>query len=238
MDNKPTSAKIKSINGAPRLTINGTPVAPIIFFGNTDRGMYVTEQVSLAGSNGIYLHSCIYNLHFTCGRPETCENNTGSTSDEITDLRRCLDAVISGDPECQIFLRVKAGAYFGKAPDEWKDGLIVFRDGSVYPEGSETCLVSTASEKWADTVDKKLEKIVRFIRGSEEYMNHVACIHLENCEWFEYGFRESGSDMSPAADRKFMEWQRQKYGDKYDWVPVLAICRIIYRLNFIRIRFY
>lgn len=86
MKNKPTSAKIKVINGAPRLIIDGTPVAPVIFFGNTDRGRYVTEQVSLAGANGIHLHSCIYNLHFTCGKPETCESSADGTSDEIADL--------------------------------------------------------------------------------------------------------------------------------------------------------
>ncbi len=218
--NKPTSAKVKTINGVPRLMINEIPVAPIIFFGNTDRGQFVTEQVSLAGANGFHLHSCIYNLHFTDEKPETCENNAEGTSDEIADLCRCLDAVIKGDSEAQIFLRVKVGAYFRTAPDEWKDELIIFRGGSVYPEGSNTCLVSTASEKWADAVDKKLENIVRFIRGSDEYTHHVACIHLENCEWFEYGFRESGSDMSPAADKKFMEWQEKKYGSEYNCVPV------------------
>lgn len=215
-----TGAKIKSVNGVPRLFINGNAVVPIIFFGNTDRGPFVTEQVSLAAANGIHLHSCIYNLHFTGDKPETCENSAKDASDEIADLRRCLDSVIRGDSEAQIFLRVKVGAYFGKAPEEWENELIVFRNGSVYPEGSGISLASTSSDKWADAVDKKLDFIVRYICNSGEYRNHVACIHLENCEWFEYGFRESGSDMSPAADKKFMEWQKRKYGQEHLCVPV------------------
>jgi hypothetical protein len=220
LNDKQTSAKVKIINGVPRLLINDTPTAPIIFFGNTDIGHFVTEQVSMAALNGFHLHSCIYNLHFSEEKPVTCKSNAQETQDEISDLRRCLDAVIDGDPEAQLFLRVKVGAYFRKAPDEWKNQLIVYKNGSVYPEGSEICLVSTASDKWADAVEIKLKRIVEYIRNSDEYKHHVACIHLENCEWFEYGFRESGSDMSLAADNKFMEWQKRKYGAGYNSVPV------------------
>ncbi len=218
--NKPISAKIKKINGIPRLHIDGIPVAPVLFFGNTDRGQFVTEQVSLAASCGFHFHSCIYNLHFTDEKPVTCENDDKDNAEGISDLRRCLDAVIKGDSEARIFLRVKTGAYFKTPPHEWKDELIVYKNGSVYPEDSDVCLVSTASDKWAVAAEKKLKDLVCYIRNSTEYMRHVVCIHLENCEWFEYGFRESGSDMSPVADRKFREWQKQKYGDDHDSKPV------------------
>ncbi len=218
---KPIKTKVCLSGGQPRLYIDSNPIAPIVFFGNTDRGRYVTEQAEMAARAGIHLHSCIYNLHFEGSkRPATCENDNEETADELKDLSRCLDAVIKGDPEAKIILRVKVGAYFIEPSDEWKDQLIVFRNGSIYPEDSNVCLVSTSSEKWACEVDEKLKLIVNFMRTDERYMRNVSCVHLENCEWFEYGFRESGSDMSPVADAAFISWQKNKYGNDYLCSPV------------------
>lgn len=206
---------IKTINGMPRLVIDGKTVAPVLFFGNTDINCaMVTKQVKMAAENGIHLHSVIYNLHFTPDKPACCLSDEFS-GDEYGDLDRCLDAVISGDPDARIFLRVKVGAYFKEAPEEWKDELITFADGSVYPAGSDLCLVSTSSDRWADEVCRKLRAITEYMRSDERYAAHLACVHLENCEWFEYGFRENGSDVSRPANLKFARWQLEKYGADY-----------------------
>ena len=215
-------AEVSIINGRPTLLLDGVPQVPILFFGNTDLGKNVTAQAALAGQAGIHLHSCIYNLHFENSAPAQSPELSGcpDAAAPISDLCRTLDQVLCGDPDGKILLRVKVGAYFRTPPAEWEPELLRFVNGSIYPDGSEYCIVSTSSEKWADAVDEKLTEIVRFIRASEKYRGHVIGFHLENCEWFEYGFRESGSDVSPSADRAFAEWQKRKYGDSCFPVPV------------------
>ena len=214
--------EVRTFGGYPVLYIDGEAQVPILFFGNTDLGKNVTAQARMAGEAGIHLHSAIYNLHFLDGsKPLTCpEIREPSARHAITDLQRCLDQILDGDPEGKIFIRVKVGAYFREAPPEWEDQLIRYADGSIYPEGSDLCLVSTSSEKWAAAVDEKLTEIVRYMLSEEKYREHIAAIHLENCEWFEYGFRESGSDCSPVADAAFMAWQKAKYGEAHVCVPV------------------
>ena len=215
--------EVRSPKGYPVLYIDNVPQAPILFFGNTDTGNNVTAQARMAGEAGIHLHSAIYNLHFTDGeKPATCRSQDPRARDAITDLQRCLNAILDGDPEGKIFLRVKVGAYFRTPPAEWEDQLIRFANGSIYPEGesSHLCLASTSSDKWADAVDEKLTQIVSYMLSEEKYREHIAAIHLENYEWFEFGFRESGSDCSPVADAKFQAWQRARYGEEYPRVPV------------------
>lgn len=215
-------AEVRLNNGKPTIFLDGKPEVPVLFFGNTDMGRNVTAQAALAGNAGIHLHSCIYNLHFENEIPAQSPelNDVPSSKNPISDLYRSLDLVLNGDPDGRILLRVKVGAYFRTPPDEWKDEILTFADGSIYPEGSDLCIVSTSSEKWADAVDKKLTEIVKCIRENEKYRDHVIGFHLENCEWFEYGFRESGSDVSNTADRAFAKWQKEKYGNGYIPFPV------------------
>ena len=210
-------SEIRMYHGRPTLWVDGKMEIPILFFGNTDIGTNVTEQAALAANAGIHLHSGIYNLHFTDTVPVQCPviADQPAAKEAISDLCRCLDLIINGDAQAKILLRVKVGAYFKKTPPEWEDQRIVFADGRTIPEGGDMELVSTSSDHWADIVDQKLTEMVQFLIGSSKYRDHVIGIHLENCEWFEYGFRESGSDVSAVANAKFASWQKEKYGADY-----------------------
>ncbi|MHB1151307.1 MAG: hypothetical protein ACYCWE_07775 [Eubacteriales bacterium] len=201
-DGMPLNAKIKRLNGIPRLYINDELTVPTLFFGNTDIGTNVTEQAVMAAKAGIHLHSVIYNLHFN-------DDYTDTESYAYINLRTCMDAILKGDPKAKIVLRVNTGAYFNTgsiSEDDWR-----FTDRIRYTDGSSAGLASTASDIWAEEVKIRLAAIVDYMRSSPVYRDHLACIHLEKGEWFEYGFRENGSDISQVNDEKFRLWLTNIY---------------------------
>lgn len=156
----------------------------------------------MAAEAGIHLHSVIYNLRFEDDYKDT-------ESYAYTNLRACMDAVLKGDPKAKIILRVNTGAYFNMEnipENDWR-----YTGRIRYADGSGAGLVSTASDRWAEEAKSRLTAIVLYMRSSPVYRDHLACIHLEKGEWFEYGFRENGSDLSPANDEKFRLWLTRLY---------------------------
>lgn len=201
-DGMPLNAKIKLLNGIPRLYINDEYTVPTLFFGNTDIGTNVTEQALMAAKAGIHLHSVIYNLNFD-------DDYTDTESYAYINLRACIDAILKGDPKAKIVLRVNTGAYFNAdniSENDWR-----YKDRILYTDGSSAGLASTASDIWAEEAKLRIAAIVHYMRSSPVYRDHLACIHLEKGEWFEYGFRENGSDVSQANDDMFRLWLTELY---------------------------
>ncbi|MDD4774241.1 MAG: hypothetical protein PHZ09_11685 [Eubacteriales bacterium] len=202
VDVMPLVTQVKTLNDIPRLYINDKLTVPLLFFGNTDIGTNVTEQAQMAARAGINLHSVIYNLNFD-------DDYTDTGSYAYTNLRACLDAVLKGDPDAKIILRVNTGAFFNPqiiAEDDWR-----YKDRICYTDGTAAGLVSTASDRWAEEAKRRLTAIVEYMRSSPDYMDHIACIHLEKGEWFEFGFREKGSDISETNDEGFRRWLTDLY---------------------------
>ncbi len=217
----PLNVLVNMVNGTPRLSVDGKQYVPTVFFGNTDMAEgsnYVPEQVSLAGSNGVNLHSVIYNLMFS-------DDYTNTESWTYRKLRSCMDQVIkgnatqTGDPNAKIILRVSVVAAYGawqyssyeQVPLPWRDQLIKYTNGDFTdPDGN--YVVSMASDEWAAQANAKLATVVTYLLNHPDYADHIAGIHLENYEWFQHGFREKGSDVSATNDAKFRSWLLTKYG--------------------------
>jgi hypothetical protein len=192
------TADVRLLGGMPRLYIDNTLCTGNGFFGNTDIWAthdLLTRQVSTAAANGVHVHSVIYNMDY--GDHDDLEAKYEA-------LRRILGTVVDGDPDARIFLRVNVGDYGGlKAdPDE----------RMAYANGEKTTLASLASERWYTEARARLDELVRYIRHHEVYARHVFGYHLECGEWFQFGYRETGTDVSPVAAARFREWLLTKYG--------------------------
>lgn len=190
-------AAVKLLNGIPRLYINNVLYTGNSFFGNTDMNdshPITTSQAKFAGDNGIHVHSMIHNLNFS---------NLTNLTLKYNDLCTDLDAILDGDPKAKIFIRVNVGDFRGKNAAEG--------EFMVYPDGTKATLVSLASDRWYADAQQRLDELIRFIRSNPDYADHVFAYHIECGEWFQYGFRESGTDVSPVADAKFREWLTDKY---------------------------
>jgi len=194
---KTVKAEVKLLNGIPRLYIDGVMYTGNSFFANTDMNdsySITTSQAKFAAANGVHVHSIIHNLNFS---------NLSNMTLKYNDLSMDLRAILKGDPDAKIFIRVNVGDFRGKnaSPDEFM----------VYPSGEKAPLVSLASDRWYADAQQRMDELVRFVRSNPEFADHVFGYHLECGEWFQYGFRESGTDVSPVADAKFREWLTKKY---------------------------
>lgn len=193
-------ARVSPVNGIPRLSINGTVVPPVMFFGNTDmnaRYAVIEEEFRKAGAGGIHLHSIVSSPALRDARAD---------GDNYLDLENDLNCAITGDPEGYVLLRVNVGRY-GTTSEYGESELVKFAS-SRFAAGP---MVSIASDAWLTDAKKMLKDTVTFIRNDPTYSKHVIGYHLECGEWFQYMFRENGADISEANSRKFRKWLKVKY---------------------------
>lgn len=196
---KPVKAVVKTVNGMPQLYINNKLTMPILFFGNTDRNDrydITTHEARLAAAGGIRLHTMISNLNYS-----DLTNPKLLYMDYLNDC----NTIIEGDPSAKIMVRINIGQYNTTGV---KDSEIMKFVGG---EEKDYKLVSIASDEWFEDAKKRLADMVKYTRSSPELADHVFGWHLENGEWFQYMFREAGTDISEANDRKFREWLTDKY---------------------------
>jgi len=197
-------AGVEAANGVPRLTIDGVPTPPILFFFNTDirkdkTDEYLAAQVSLAADAGIHLYSL----------PLRCPKLTDGITPNYEYSDALLERFVEHDPDAVFLLRVYPGpnwswrgfAELGEEHFEW------FLDGSR-AKGR----VSLGSDlAWAPT-DEDLAELVRHFEGGP-YAGRIlgyqpGCPSHEN---FPLYYRERGPDTGPANTARFREWLRAKY---------------------------
>lgn len=198
-DRRATS-EIKTVNGTPKMYVNGKMVPPILFFGNTDmnaRSEVLTEEFKKAAKGNIHLHSII-------SSPEIGSSNPPEV--QYFDMANDLDTMIQGDPNGFALLRVNVGKYYNTSSYPKSD--IVQYAGS---RAQFNPMVSIASDLWFEQAKSMLKAMVTYIRKDAVYSKHVMGYHLECGEWFQYMFRENGADLSPANTKKFREWLKTKY---------------------------
>ena len=199
-----SEAKVDLVNGVPRLTIDGEPTLPLVFFHNTDvRGKesdrYLREQVALARNAGIHL----YSLPLRCPRlPDGTTPNYGY-SDSL------LDRFIAVDPDAFFILRVYPGPNWSWR--EVKNREIPDGEYVRFADGSKGRL-SLASEWFRRAANADLAELVSHYEASA-YSHRIIAWQPGGPyhEMFLLGYRRSGPDCSQANHRGFRKWLRREY---------------------------
>ncbi len=198
---KAISAEVRISNGLPRLYINNEIQTGNAFFGNTDytnSNAITTSQAEHAANNGIHTHSIIHNLNY---------NDEEDPNIYFGPLYSQLNVILQADPQARIFLRVNVGDFSFYGQKGTLDEYMAFVGGD------RSDLISFASDRWYADANQRLYNLVEHIREHPVYSKHVFGYHLECSEWFQYMYREKGSDISPVADAKFRSWLTAKYGN-------------------------
>ena len=201
-DTQPTvsrvKAQVKTVNGMPRLFIDGKVSTGNMFFVNGDQGASAKiyeSQIRYAKEAGLHLYSTNANINYTY--KESTDRNLVFAS-----LRSRLQTILNADPDAKIMLRVAVGPMAASSFGQ--------DDAAVY-SGTKSGNASLASDVWFAEAEKRLMEMIAYIRNSPEFADHVYAYHLENWEWFDPNFTVS-PDTSPTNSRKFREWLKNKYG--------------------------
>lgn len=190
----PVVAKVKMVNGTPRLFINNEMTTGNLFFLNGDVGssksIYASE-IGYASAGGINIYSTIYNLNYTADLsiPSNLRYNS---------LNRVLDTILENDPDAYILLRVSVIASADAIGDDATD------------DGSNIGWVSYGSDKWEQETAKRLKDMVAYIQSVPEYAASVYGYHLDCGEWFPRNFTVK-TDISETNSKKFRSWLKEKY---------------------------
>lgn len=200
------NAQVKLLNGTPRLFVNDKLAVPNFLFANTDTAVddtysnQLTHQVMLAKTDANqHLVSIIYWLD--------C-NSQPNDMVKYSDLNRKIDMTLAGDPEAKIMLRlgiINTGLIDADIPESERMKYV----GN--PELGEKARLSMASPVWVKHTCDEIARIINYLRSSQRYADHIIGLHLDCGEWFQYGFREWGLDISDANSREFRVWLKEKY---------------------------
>lgn len=197
-------ARVETVNGMPRLLLDGKPTVPFIFFYNTDvsrpgREDLLRSQMQVAMAAGCH----IYSLPLRVPRlPDSNEANYAWPEG-------LLDRFIAVDPAALFLVRVYPG------PDgQWKlwkdfppDERAAFADGSV---GN----ASLASETYQREFLSDLRAMVRHFEDSP-YGRRIIAWQPGGPEHEMFGdqYRDKGPDTSGANQRGFRQWLAAHYAD-------------------------
>lgn len=195
---KRTVSQVKTVNGTPRLFVNGQMTSGNMLFINGDMSAAnVTDafkrQVSYASENGLNLFSTIYNINYTY---------KAATNKDLVfnSLKSRLDTIIDMDEDAQILLRISV-----IGPPS------VFGDSETASyNGKKSGRVSIASDAWIEETVARVKDVVTYIRSQKDYADHVFGYHLDCGEWFPEEFTVC-ADTSPTNNREFREWLTAKY---------------------------
>lgn len=211
------TAQVKMVNGLPKLYVNGKDTPPLLTFVNTPYAWYagtgdrLDNELQMAAKAGINVVSVPVEIGYMIS---TEQYNFG-------EVDAVLMSAISNNPNCFILLRVgvsMSGAESTQWLKNWldknPDDQTVFSDGSKTFDGSSVG-VSMASEKWISGAKIALTKMIEHIDKNPEFKNRVIGYHPTGAstgEWFQWGCREKGVDVSEANNKGFRAWLKKKYG--------------------------
>lgn len=191
----PEAPQVVMRNGVPTLVRDHRVYPPLIFFGSSPderRATTVLEELRMAAEAGVHLHSHLIEFEVD---PESVDAAVGFAG-------YMLAQSVKMDTESQVIFRLVF-----QAPRYWIDRFpnAKYRtaDGSVAePSLCDDDFWGVARECLSDFT-KKLLRL--------ELSKHIMGVHLERGEWF---FAEGwGYDTSKAAQVKFRDWCRTRYGN-------------------------
>jgi hypothetical protein len=205
-----TTAAVRPHQGVPALWINDQPVAPIAMIPIEHFPRDVCRDFAAAGVH-VYSH-----ILWTWARviPESKAQNLDDCTDwwlgrgkyAFERVDRQVQAIIEGDPQAYIFLRLKLEPpawWVSENPDEL----------SQYEDGRRAAQYSMASEKWEGTYERMLRDLIAHVEASS-YAGHIIGYQPaggEASEWYWYGHSKGLIDYSPAARQRFRKWLNERY---------------------------
>ncbi len=209
-------AHIRPVNGMPRLFINDQMTAPVFFYGCTlfeHRLDIVEREFKMASQHGIHLFSVILKMG---SMPEERQQS-------INDLSRYLDMILRHDAQARVLVRLNVCQY-GASARKWEEshpGEMVIYEADVQENGEvkedfDSTMTSLFSEAWRRMAEEAMEAFVGYFMHHPVYADHIVAYHIgggESDEWFHFGYREGGCDVSEAAQKAFREYVRRKYGN-------------------------
>jgi len=209
-----TAAAVRLHNGAPALHINGRPVSGMTYmaYGPSVKVFrdFANAGVSLFSFSATPTESGYGLARTAWTAPDTYDF---SQMDE-----RAL-MVLEANPDAYFFPRI-----YLHAPQWWSeqhpDDIVLQQnpDGTIAPfihSGGKPA-PSWASEAWREDTVRGIERFVRHIEESP-YADRVIGYHIASGtteEWMMWGANEGEwVDYSPANQRKFRAWLKDRYGD-------------------------
>ena len=167
----------------------------------------------MASQHGIHLFSVILKMG---SMPEERQQS-------INDLSRYLDMILRHDAQARVLVRLNVCQY-GASARKWEKshpGEMVIYEADVQENGEvkedfDSTMTSLFSEAWRRMAEEAMEAFVGYFMHHPVYADHIVAYHIgggESDEWFHFGYREGGCDVSEAAQKAFREYVRRKYGN-------------------------
>lgn len=194
------TGKIVNVNGVPRLTLNGKPVTPTMFYVNYDSSTIDTfwSELNIATQNGINIFSFSIDLPWT----------TKETAADFSDIDKLFTEIIQRYPQLLIIPKFSVS----EVPDWWikenPDELMLYDNGK-------RGIPSVASEKWRTDAQEMVHNFVQHLES--KFGNHILGYHLcaqNTGEWFYDGIWDNVlPGFEPVMLSAFRQWLRIKYAD-------------------------
>ncbi|WP_457790642.1 hypothetical protein [Anaeromassilibacillus sp. SJQ-5] len=194
-------AKLVTVNGVPRMVIDGRQTEPIMMSAmyGYDNPEATLHEIKLAGENGTDIVRTVVN--FDVSAPES------SIPAAVDGM---MKQVLEQNPDALIVMGfgVTAAAYRLPGGDAAFDH---FRDQT----GKQEMFCSLASEAWIDQACRASKALVEYVLSVPDYAGRV--IGYQPCagsagEWFGPLFWEGSIDHSPANTAGFRASLKAKYG--------------------------
>ncbi|MGV3618335.1 MAG: hypothetical protein ACO1SV_23665 [Fimbriimonas sp.] len=182
-------------NGVPTLVRAGRVYPPVFFFGNPAderRAQNVLDEVRMAAESGVHLHSYLVDF----------EVDPNAVDDAAAVAAYMLAQSVQADPESQVVFRVTF-----QAPRGWQDR---YPEARYRDAGGDLAEPSVCDDAFWGVARTCLERFIQKLRLLD-LKDHILGLHLERGEWF---LPEGhGYDTSKAAQTKFRDWARTRYGN-------------------------
>ena len=190
----PCVADVRTVNGIPRLVVNGEITSGNLFFINGDipsSNSIYSSEINYASENNVHLFSTNYNINYSADISLPAAYRYG-------DLKKMITPITDTDPYGKILLRVSLIASAEQIGDD------------AVEDGAQTGWVSMASDKWADETTARLNDLIKYIESEPELNSSVYGFHLDCGEWFPRNFNQN-VDTSECNSKKFRSWLNEQY---------------------------
>ena len=206
-----SSSKVITLNGTPRLFVDGVQASPTYFFANTDTAIDQTYSAQLSRQINYAQTDCNQHLVSIVYWPQYYNDDDYGT---FTELKNKINIALRGDPNAKVLLRITGWmtpSHVGATSDDIMSYITTGLTQDELDSIAANPQVSIASDLWEEKFYRVVARVVNCLRSDPAYADHVVGLQLDTGEWFQYNYREYGIDQSLANTLKFREWLTDKY---------------------------